>query len=576
MVKKTNGGPKSTTDSDIVAQLLADRLTGDMLEDAIAETMPLLQGAFCFVIMDEKTVYGVRDPYGVRPLVVGRLPSGGWVITSETCALDIVGASYVRDVEPGEIVAIDERGLRSRVYAKPEPKLCIFEYVYLARPDSIMYERSVHEVRRELGRTLAQEAPADADLVIGVPDTGPVAAAGFAEASGIPYGEGIIKNRYVGRTFIQPTQTIRQLGIKLKLNPLPSAIKDKRLVVVDDSIVRGNTTRQIVRMLREAGAREVHLRITSPPIRWPCFYGIDMATKAELVATDLAVEEIRSYIGADSLAYLSLAGARALDRQPVGALLPRVLRRHLSGPDLRGRAVEVPPRRARRSARVSNIPPVTPSASYRGAGVDIEAGDRAVELMRDHVASTHRSEVIGGLGGFAGAFSAVFKTLQDPVLLSAADGVGTKLLVAQTLDRHETVGVDLVAMVVDDLVCHGAEPLFMLDYIACGKLEPQRIERIVAGIAEGCRLAGCALLGGETAEHPGVMEPDAYDLAAFAVASRTGRRYGTRARARRRRRDRDRVERIALERLLARAPHHPRARSAARRTGSGFGRSDAR
>jgi len=307
MVRKTNGGPKASTDTDIVAQLLADRLVDDM-EEAIAETMPLLQGAFSFVIMDEKTVYGVRDPYGVRPLVIGRLPSGGWVITSETCALDIVGASYVRDVEPGEIVAIDERGLRSRVYAKPQSKLCIFEYVYLARPDSLMYDRSVHEVRRELGRLLAVESPADADLVIGVPDTGPVAAAGFAEASGIPYGEGIVKNRYVGRTFIQPTQTIRQLGIKLKLNPLPSAIKDKRLVVVDDSIVRGNTTQQIVRMLREAGAREVHLRITSPPIRWPCFYGIDMATKAELVATDLAVDEIRSYIGADSLAYLSLAG----------------------------------------------------------------------------------------------------------------------------------------------------------------------------------------------------------------------------------------------------------------------------
>jgi amidophosphoribosyltransferase len=256
--------------------------------------------------MDEKTVYGVRDPYGVRPLVIGRLPGGGWVITSETCALDIVGASYVRDVEPGEIVAIDERGLRSRVFAKPDSKLCIFEYVYLARPDSNMYDRSVHEVRRELGRLLAEEAPADADLVIGVPDTGPVAAAGFAESSGIPYGEGIIKNRYVGRTFIQPTQTIRQLGIRLKLNPLKQAINGKRLVVVDDSIVRGNTTRQIVGMLRESGAREVHLRITSPPIRWPCFYGIDMATKAELVASDLAVDEIRSYIGADSLAYLSL------------------------------------------------------------------------------------------------------------------------------------------------------------------------------------------------------------------------------------------------------------------------------
>jgi len=304
MVKRGNG-PKSSTDSDIVAQMLSDRC-GEGLEDAIAETMPLLQGAYSFVIMDEKTVYGVRDPYGVRPLVIGRLPNGGWVITSETCALDIVGASYVRDVEPGEIVAVDSEGLRSRVFAKPQPKLCIFEYVYLARPDSNMYDRNVHEVRRELGRLLAEESPADADLVIGVPDTGPVAAAGFAEASGIPYGEGIIKNRYVGRTFIQPTQTIRQLGIRLKLNPLKSAINGKRLVVVDDSIVRGNTTRQIVGMLRESGAREVHLRITSPPIRWPCFYGIDMATKAELVATDLAIDEIRSYIGADSLAYLSL------------------------------------------------------------------------------------------------------------------------------------------------------------------------------------------------------------------------------------------------------------------------------
>ena len=305
MVKRGNG-PKASTDSDIVAQMLADRCGGG-LEDAIAETMPLLQGAYSFVLMDERTVYGIRDPYGVRPLVIGRLPGGGWVITSETCALDIVGASYVRDVEPGEIVAIDENGLRSRVFAKPEPKLCIFEYVYLARPDSVLYDRNVHQVRRELGRLLAEESPADADLVIGVPDTGPVAAAGFAEASGIPYGEGIVKNRYVGRTFIQPTQTIRQLGIRLKLNPLKQAISGKRLVVVDDSIVRGNTTRQIVGMLRESGAREVHLRITSPPIRWPCFYGIDMATKAELVASDLAIDEIGTYIGADSLAYLSLA-----------------------------------------------------------------------------------------------------------------------------------------------------------------------------------------------------------------------------------------------------------------------------
>jgi amidophosphoribosyltransferase len=305
---KHRSGPHATTDSDLVAEMLAEHATDGDLEEAIAQTMPLLQGAYCFVIMNERTVYGVRDPNGIRPLSIGRLPGGGWVLASETAALDIVGAAFVRDVEPGEIVSIDDRGLRSRIFGRPEPKLCIFEFVYLARPDSVLREKNVHEARREMGRLLAEESPVDADMVIGVPDTGPVAAAGFAETSGIPYGEGLIKNRYVGRTFIQPTQTIRQLGIRLKLNPLKQAIEGKRLVVVDDSIVRGNTTQQIVRMLREAGAREVHLRITSPPIRWPCFYGIDMATRAELVASDLSIEEIRGYIGADSLAYLSLAG----------------------------------------------------------------------------------------------------------------------------------------------------------------------------------------------------------------------------------------------------------------------------
>ena len=303
-VKRAPTDPRATTDSDVVTALLAQH--GGSVPEALADVLPTLRGAYSIVLIDKHTLYGVRDPNGVRPLSIGRLASGGWVLASETCALDIVGARFVRDVEPGELVMIDDQGLRSTILAKPDPKLCIFEYVYLARPDSVLQERTVHDVRRSMGRILAQESPVAADLVIGVPDTGPVAAAGFAEESGIPYGEGLVKNRYVGRTFIQPTQSIRQQGIRLKLNPLRSAVKGKRLVVVDDSIVRGNTTRQIVRLLREAGAAEVHLRITSPPIRWPCYYGIDMATKAELVASDLGVEEIRQFVGADSLAYLSL------------------------------------------------------------------------------------------------------------------------------------------------------------------------------------------------------------------------------------------------------------------------------
>jgi amidophosphoribosyltransferase len=304
MVTRANGTPIATTDSEMITALLAQH--GGSLEEALLDTLPKLKGAFSLVVMDEKTMFGLRDPHGVRPLSIGRLSTGGWVLASETSAFDIVGAAFVRDVEPGEMVVIDESGLRSVIYAQPTPKLCIFEYVYLARPDSVLQGKTVHDVRREMGRLLAAESPVEADLVIGVPDTGPVAAAGYAEASGIPYGEGLVKNRYVGRTFIQPTQTIRQLGIRLKLNPLRSAVKGKRLVVVDDSIVRGNTTKHLVHMLREAGATEVHLAITSPPIRWPCFYGIDFATRSELIASDLEVEEIRSFVGADSLAYLSL------------------------------------------------------------------------------------------------------------------------------------------------------------------------------------------------------------------------------------------------------------------------------
>jgi amidophosphoribosyltransferase len=311
-------GDKCKTDSDILATLLA-RDADVSLEQSILTTCRQLRGAFSLVIMDETTVYGVRDPHGVRPLVIGRLPRGGFVIASETAALDITGAHYVRDVEPGEIVAVDEHGLRSTRFAEATPAFCIFEYVYLARPDHRFAETSVYAARHRMGTLLAAEAPVEADLVIPVPDSGTAAAAGYSEASGIPYAEGLVKNRYVGRTFIQPSQSLRQLGIRLKLNPLRDILEGKRLVVVDDSIVRGNTSRQLVSMLRESGAAEVHLRITAPPVRNPCFYGIDMATRAELVASDLSIEEIRDFVGSDSLAYLSLDGLVASTRKEKSA-----------------------------------------------------------------------------------------------------------------------------------------------------------------------------------------------------------------------------------------------------------------
>jgi amidophosphoribosyltransferase len=247
--------------------------------------------------------------------VLGRLERG-WVVASETAALDIVGASFVREVEPGELLAIDAEGLRSSRFAVPEPKGCIFEYVYLARPDTSISGRSVHATRVEIGRRLASEHPAEADLVIPVPESGTPAAIGYAQASGIPYGQGLVKNAYVGRTFIQPSQTIRQLGIRLKLNPLRDVIRGKRLVVVDDSIVRGNTQRALVRMLREAGALEVHVRIASPPVRWPCFYGIDFASRAELIANGLDFDGVRRSIGSDSLGYVSLEALVAASEQP--------------------------------------------------------------------------------------------------------------------------------------------------------------------------------------------------------------------------------------------------------------------
>jgi amidophosphoribosyltransferase len=305
-----------TSDSDLVAELLARELANDpttsadgrALERALVEVLPRLEGAFSFVLMDEGHVIGVRDPNGFWPLCLGKLDNG-WVLASETPALDVVGAAFIREVEPGEMIVIDATGYRSvRPFDAPtvDPKLCLFEFVYFHRPDGRLYGQNVHRARVRMGELLADQAPVAADMVMGVPESGLPAAEGFARRSGIPYGQGLVKNRYIGRTFIAPNQQMRALGVRMKLNPLVENIAGKRLVVVDDSIVRGTTTRAMVQMLRAAGATEVHLRVSSPPYRWPCFYGMDTGKQGELLAANLSVEEIRTYIGVDSIAYLSL------------------------------------------------------------------------------------------------------------------------------------------------------------------------------------------------------------------------------------------------------------------------------
>lgn len=297
---------KTSSDTEAIALLLHKNLKNSPVEEAMARTMHSLKGAYSLVILTKNQLIAARDPYGIRPLVVGKLPRG-YVISSETCGLDIVGASYVRDVEPGEILVIDDNGMFSFEGQEPvRNAVCMFEFIYFARPDSRIMGKTLYQARKEMGRLLAREAPVEADIVIPVPDSGTPSAVGYAEESGIPFGEGLIKNRYVGRTFIQPTQNLRRLGIKLKLNPLKEIIAGKRVVLVDDSIVRGNTSRQIVELIKEVGAREVHVRVSSPPVMWPCFYGIDTANRKELIASEMSIEEIRKHISADSLVYLSL------------------------------------------------------------------------------------------------------------------------------------------------------------------------------------------------------------------------------------------------------------------------------
>ena len=296
----------STTDSEVMAYQLVNA-PGDSWEERVFYCMRTLEGAYSLVALTEDTLIAARDPLGIRPLCMGKL-DGGWVIASESCALDHLGADYLRDIKPGEVVVIDRNGVRSAVRSNnPERRaMCIFEHIYFARPDSVLDGILVYSARQEMGAQLAREHPVDADLVVGIPDSSTAAAVGYARESGIPYSDGLIKNRYVGRTFIEPEQRLRDLGVRQKFNPLTEVIKGQRLVVVDDSIVRGTTTPHVIRVLRRAGAKEIHIRVCAPPIKYPCYMGVDMADQDELIAANKTVEEIRELTGADSLGFLSI------------------------------------------------------------------------------------------------------------------------------------------------------------------------------------------------------------------------------------------------------------------------------
>jgi amidophosphoribosyltransferase len=306
----------TTSDTEVIVHLIAQSKE-QTLEEAIADSLRRIEGAFSLVLMTRDRIFAVRDPRGFRPLSMGRIPKKEGeredtiVFASETCAFDLIGATFDRDVKPGEMIVVGPEGVHSRYYsAVQQQSSCIFEHVYFSRPDSIVFGRSVQNSRDRLGRRLAQEHPAEADIVVPVPDSGVAAAIGYSQESGIPLKFGLIRNHYIGRTFIEPTQAIRDFGVKMKLNPVRSLLEGKRVVLVDDSIIRGTTSRKIVRLVREAGAREIHFRISCPPTVSPCYYGVDTPTKEELIASNHSVEEIREYVGADSLGYLSLEGLR--------------------------------------------------------------------------------------------------------------------------------------------------------------------------------------------------------------------------------------------------------------------------
>ncbi len=524
----------SESDAEVIGSLIA-RYYSLGMTGAIERAMEDLEGAYSFLIMADQSIYAVRDPYGFRPLAVGSSPDG-WAAASETCALDSVGMTGKRDIEPGEIAVIAKDGLK-RVSTRASRRgagraSCIFEYIYFARPDSVVDGINVAAARHALGAQLATEAQVEADAVISVPESGIAAGLGYAEASGIRYQQGLIRNRYLGRTFIRPKASQRETGVRLKLNAVEHVCAGRRVVLVDDSIVRGTTSARLVSLMRKSGASQVHLGVASPPVKFACPYGIDTSRGRELVAATRSIEEIRRLIGADSLHYLSVEGMLQT-MQALAASSPSgdggkagFCTACFSGvypdrpkPRECGRACADAHAQAWTSLADGAAGGAAGRLSYAEAGVDIDEGDRAVALIKPAVRSTYTPDVVGDVGGFGGLIRFNPTAYEEPVLVSGTDGVGTKLKIAFAMNRHDTIGIDAVAMCVNDVVVSGARPLFFLDYIGCGKLEAEQIAQIVSGVAEGCRQGGCALVGGETAEMPGFYPDGEYDIAGFAVGA---------------------------------------------------------
>lgn len=513
---------QTKSDAELIGCLLA-KYGNESLENKIRRCMAELEGAYSVVLMTRDTLIAMRDPRGFRPLCVGQFP-GGWVVASESCALDVIGAELIGPVEPGEIVIIDKNGLR-RVEGRPRPgkAMCIFEYVYFARPDSIIEGVNASQARHEMGRMLAREHKVKADIVVPVPEAGVEAGLGFARESGIPFEYGLVRNRYLGRTFIRPEPDARRLGVRLKLNAVRQAVDGKHVLVVDDSIVRGTTGARLVRLLREAGAKSVGLMIASPPVTHRCYYGIGTnLTGDELLAASNGISSVLEMTGADSLHYLSREGLleamKNAGAQDTGFCLgcfggcyPVIPGKSAAGPQPDNSDTQGKPEKGKVGEKVR--------ATYSASGVDIDRGMEAVELIKDVLKDMPSDRFIGGLGGFGGSFMLGSGGSDDLVLVAGADGVGTKLRVAIEANRHDTIGIDAVAMCVNDVVTSGAKPLFFLDYLAQGKIDPKKVQAIVSGIAEGCRRAGCVLLGGETAEMPGFYVGDDYDIAGFAVGA---------------------------------------------------------